>query len=361
MDPTNPAAFNHRYEKINKIVLHFVDHGNPTAPLIILVHGFPDFWYGWRYQVPFLTSLGFRVIVPDVRGYGESDSLKVVPGDRHALDFFTWKSVCGDLAALIDFLDNEPVRKRALNIQNGKGKAIFLGHDWGGVIVYRMAMHHPDRVRAVISLSTAYYPPLTTHMPLTTIVKYNPQFKYQLWFAADYGTAEFVNANIEAFVDSIFVPALTDPSYAGKGFFTADSIESAVFGDGTTLPSVFETAQERKYYVDTFKRTGMEGGFNYYKTRHHNYIDEMKLSPFIKHPVLFIAGTDDAALPPSMAKNMPKYISDLHMEKVRGGHWIQVERRKEVNSMITDWLASKALLPEIFEKKAGKKAGGAKL
>ncbi|KAI8801349.1 Alpha/Beta hydrolase protein [Cladochytrium replicatum] len=359
-DPANPASFNHQYEKTNGIRLHFVDEGNLNGPLIFLVHGFPDIWYGWRFQISFLASLGFRIVVPDMRGYGETETRTVLPGDRHALEFFTWKSVSGDLAALIDFINDEPHRRKALKIKKGKGTAIFLGHDWytkrttdihsvikisfanhrGGVTVFRMAMHHPTRVSAVISLCVTYYPPFTSYMPLQKIVKHNPQFQYHLWFAADYGTVEFINANTETFIDTLFTPAPEPDEKLPR--LTGSGLDS---GDGKKPRSVLESGEVHQFYVDTFKRTGFQGGLNYYKTRFLNYMDELNMPAQYRHPVLFIAGSDDPALPVSMARSMPKFIPDLTMEALTAGHWVQVEQHDGVNKMIREWLDRKGMLP----------------
>ncbi|CAG8749564.1 27625_t:CDS:2, partial [Dentiscutata erythropus] len=72
MDPQASNSFRHRFTFVNGITYHYVDEGEERNDAIILCHGFPDLWYGWRYQIPFLVSKGFRVIVPDLRGYGQT-------------------------------------------------------------------------------------------------------------------------------------------------------------------------------------------------------------------------------------------------------------------------------------------------
>ncbi|KAJ2339122.1 hypothetical protein GGF43_006713, partial [Coemansia sp. RSA 2618] len=130
----DPESFNHCFALVNGIRMHYVDQG--TGPLAVLcVHGFPDLWYGWRFQIPFLVSLGYRVVVPDMRGYGQTDA-------THALSGYTAKSITHDLVALLDHL--------------GISTAVWAGHDWGGMHVWRAALWHPERVLGVISFCTPF-------------------------------------------------------------------------------------------------------------------------------------------------------------------------------------------------------------
>ena len=106
-----------------------------AGPAVVFVHGFPELGYSWRHQLPALAQAGFRAIAPDMRGYGET----TVPLD--AADY-QHRLICDDLVALLDVL--------------GLARAVFVGHDWGGVIVWAMALHHPARVRAVAGINTPY-------------------------------------------------------------------------------------------------------------------------------------------------------------------------------------------------------------
>jgi pimeloyl-ACP methyl ester carboxylesterase len=105
------------------------------GPLVILIHGFPESWYSWRHQIPALADAGYRVAAPDVRGYGGSDK-------PLAIEAYSIKNMCADIGGLIAAL--------------GAERAIVVGHDWGAAIAYRMALFHPERVRAVAGLSVPY-------------------------------------------------------------------------------------------------------------------------------------------------------------------------------------------------------------
>ena len=121
-----------RFSRIatNGINLHVAEAGPEDGPLVILLHGFPEFWYGWRHQIGPLASLGYRVIAPDQRGYNTSDK---PPGvGSYALD-----KLSDDVVGLIDAL--------------GRDRARVIGHDWGGVVAWASILRHPSRFdRAVI-------------------------------------------------------------------------------------------------------------------------------------------------------------------------------------------------------------------
>ena len=127
-----------RYQNANGIRLHYVEQG--TGPLVLMLHGFPDFWRSWRHQIPAIAAAGYRVIALDLRGYHLSDRPDGVAA--YQLDTLT-----ADVVALID--------------QLGEAPPVVIGHDWGGVIAWQFAMHHSESLRSLIVLNaphpTAFY------------------------------------------------------------------------------------------------------------------------------------------------------------------------------------------------------------
>jgi soluble epoxide hydrolase/lipid-phosphate phosphatase len=119
--------------------MHYVEMAPPAEcrGTVVCVHGFPDTWYGWRHQIRSIASEGYHVIVPDQLGYGETDCPSEI--SSYGMKFLT-----EHMAALLDVL--------------GLKSAVFLGHDWGGTLVWNMAMQYPDRVSAVGSVCTPPYP-----------------------------------------------------------------------------------------------------------------------------------------------------------------------------------------------------------
>src|SRR5499427_1122733 len=121
------------YAEIGDVRLHYVEAGD--GPLIVLLHGFPEFWYGWRLQIQPLAAAGFRVVAPDTRGYNLSSR----PDGVAAYDI-------GKLAADV----------RDLIHERGAETALLVGHDWGGSIVWATAMNHPEVVDRLVILNAAH-------------------------------------------------------------------------------------------------------------------------------------------------------------------------------------------------------------
>ncbi|KAB5595358.1 hypothetical protein CTheo_1230 [Ceratobasidium theobromae] len=188
----DPKNFNHRYERLSTgRNYHFIDQYPPgdhgtDSPTLLLVHGFPDCWYGWRYQIKAWAAQGWRVVVPDKPGYGGTDQ----PKDIKA---YTTKSICADLAALLDLI--------------GVQRVILVGHDWGAETVWRFCLWHTQRVRAVIALSVPFYPPAPEHIPMDEMVRRVPSFGYQKYLADPKSAAE-IDQNVGTLV-SKFRPLST--------------------------------------------------------------------------------------------------------------------------------------------------------
>ena len=126
-------------EGVNGLSMHVAEQGE--GPAIVLSHGFPELWYSWRHQIPALAEAGFRVLAPDQRGYGDTTA-------PEAVEDYSQRDFCEDLVAMLDRLEIE--------------QAVFVGHDWGGAVVWNMALHFPERVRAVAGVNTPFrgQPPL---------------------------------------------------------------------------------------------------------------------------------------------------------------------------------------------------------
>ncbi|RUP43291.1 Alpha/Beta hydrolase protein [Jimgerdemannia flammicorona] len=179
MDINNPVSFNHKTAFVNGInirvyklgfpvespflipvLIHlnpsfnlspstdYVDQNPESQNVILCVHGWPDLWYGWRHQIVHLANKGYRVIAPDLRGFGETvsaDGYAIVVDAPASSSEYGYGTVSTDLVRLLDHLSIPQV--------------ILLGHDWGGLVVWRMTAFYPDRVKAVASFCTPYIPP----------------------------------------------------------------------------------------------------------------------------------------------------------------------------------------------------------
>lgn len=130
----------HEYLKTNGVTLHTVLSGPEAGAPVILLHGFPEFWYGWRRQIPYLVERGYRVIVPDQRGYNLSDKPKTV-GD------YRIGELARDVVGLMDTLGYE--------------KVYLVGHDWGAAVAWWVATKFPERLKKLVILNVPY-PTLTS-------------------------------------------------------------------------------------------------------------------------------------------------------------------------------------------------------
>ena len=120
---------------VNGVTLRVHEAGDPANPTVVLCHGFPELAYSWRHQMAPLADAGFHVIAPDQRGYGHSSAPREI-------DAYGITQLTDDLTGLLDHF--------------GKDDAVFVGHDWGALIVWDLSRLHPERVRAVVGVSVPF-------------------------------------------------------------------------------------------------------------------------------------------------------------------------------------------------------------
>ena len=296
------------------------------GPLVLLIHGWPESWYSWRHQIGPLREAGYRVVVPDVRGYGESDA-------PQAVEAYDMENMIGDVLGLLDHFAQE--------------RAVLIGHDWGAPIVWNTTALHPDRVRAVAALSVPYAPRgKISSLDLWKQI-YAGRFFYQLYFQEP-GVAE---AEFEADIRT----ALRKIYYAGsgdspKGMFRSDKLPDARmlddFPDPAKLPG-WLTDQDIDYYTEQFRKSGFRGPLNRYRNQQRDWERLTALGGArITRPACFIAGRRDGVLKfvPNfdMVEHMKRWVDDLRVcEIIEGaGHWIQQERPDEVTRLLLGFLAT---------------------
>ena len=128
-------AIEHTTINTNGIKMHIASIG--TGPVVLLLHGFPELWYSWRHQLLYLSSVGYRAIAPDLRGYGDTES-----PESHTS--YTVLHIVGDLVGALDELGIE--------------KVFLVGHDWGAIIAWYFCLFRPDRIKALVNLSVQFFP-----------------------------------------------------------------------------------------------------------------------------------------------------------------------------------------------------------
>ena len=233
----------------------------------------------------------------------------------------------GDLVGLLDHL--------------GVKKAIFCGHDWGGMVVWQMPLMHPGRVAGVIGLNTPFMPRSPFEPIAAMRMRFGPDM-YIVWFQTPGDADAVLGADVEKTMrffmrraDRLAAPA--DPPEGGSTF----AFKALLQGwDASDTSGQLLTAEELAAFVETFQATGFTGGINWYRNFTRNWErSEGQAARLDGLPCLMITAELDAVLSPAMAEGMPGMIDDLEMHMVAGsGHWTQQEKPDEVNRLILDWL-----------------------
>ncbi|KAI1861184.1 hypothetical protein JX265_009803 [Neoarthrinium moseri] len=323
--PDDPSV-QHLDAKIGPYNYHYM-LSSPPSPVatVLLVHGWPDLGMAWRYQVPFLTSLGLRVIVPDMLGYGRTSA----PAD---FEEYSLKKLSGHLAQLVEQVV-------------GKGEKVILGgHDWGAALVWRLAMWHPEITMAVFSLNVPYTAPHKQYADLETVAKLVPSFRYQLQLASP-ETERIVAAKPERlrqFINTLYGGATPEGQSA---FSTAEGLlEDRIDQVG---PAKLMSAEMVDFYVREYSRNGLHGPTNWYRTRKPNFDEEKPLADIeggykFKVPAMVVMGEKDIALPPKLADGMEVHFENrLRKEVAKGvGHWAMWQDPEAINKYIGEFLGS---------------------
>lgn len=312
---------------------------------VVLAHGFPELAYSWRHQFPALVEAGFRVIAPDQRGYGLTDRPEDVA--LYSLDY-----LCRDLVGMLD----------ALGIE----KAVFVGHDWGGGVVWRMPLLFPDRVAGVVGVNTPFGRPPGPRPPLERMREFRGDDNYVVAFQEPGVADEILGSDVEK-TFRLFMRdsrmsagefAALPPDAPERKFQLLKMLEAPLDPEAGVLISEEELA----FYVDTFERTGFTGGINWYRNIDRNWEASKGLEFRVEQPSLYIGAADDTVLPPSSADGMEAFVPNLEKYTIEDcGHWTQQDKPEELNRILIDWLqrhfgreAATGFPPELS---AGYKAG----
>ena len=295
---------------------------------IIFCHGFPELAFSWRHQLAACEAAGRWAIAPDQRGYGLTSRPETVTD-------YDMEHLTGDLVGLMDHLKID--------------KAIFCGHDWGGIIVWQMPLMYPDRCAGVIGLNT----PFMRRSPFDPIAAMRMAFgedMYIVWFQKP-GVADAVlSADADKTIRFFMRKPDSTPMDAGAGLDTSSAAPEGqstfAFGDLLAAWDKSDTANqlltpdELAAFVETFEATGFTGGINWYRNFTRNWERSADLPTRVDGiPCLMIMAEKDVVLSPAMADGMEEVIADLEKVLVKdSGHWTQQEKPKEVNDLILGWM-----------------------
>ncbi|KAF2649745.1 alpha/beta-hydrolase [Lophiostoma macrostomum CBS 122681] len=301
---------------------------NSSLGTILLLHGFPDFSYAWRYQVPYLTSLGYRVIAPDLIGYANTDA----PWE---ISNWALKAQSGDIASLLD--------------QVAPGEKIILGgHDWGAGLAYMFAAWHPEYLKAFFTLSVPYTrpwlgPALGWNDTLDLVENGTyPTLAYQLqWRDPAMDRNYSTEADVRQFYNAAFGGVTADGVGALSPFTGIDHDILPFLGNQTSIPP-----DDFEIYVKKISQKGLRGGLNWYRTRRMNWEDELELAVEweskggfrFSTPYLFVVAEQDTFMPPKYYADLGQYFDQLTQESVDAGHWSMWEKPDEVNAILGKWI-----------------------
>ncbi|MBE5477818.1 hypothetical protein E3G68_005151 [Mycobacteroides abscessus] len=320
---------------------HYLESGPADGPLMIFVHGWPSIGLMWRAQMNAFAIDGWRCVAPDLRGYGESSA-------PAAHDAYTIEEVVTDMTELHDHLGGEP--------------AIWVGHDWGSVVVGDLAAHHPERSRGVVLTSLAYYPQghtMATVVPLVdrTIYPANEypdgQWDYYRYYTTHFDSAVAdLDADLASSLASIFRPG--DPASVGAispnavvqrnggRFGTAHHAPPTDPDPALWPPADFDTL------LRAFEVHGFGPGCAWYLNDDAAlaYAREAPNGGRLSQPVLFINGDFDQIC--SITGNrqgdpMRAACADLTVVSMPAGHWLPLELKADHIQAIRTWLRDKNL------------------
>jgi pimeloyl-ACP methyl ester carboxylesterase len=273
--------------RVGGVNLHVVEAGPDNGPLVILLHGFPEFWWGWRKQIPALARAGFRVVVPDQRGYNTSD--KPLGVRAYELD-----ALAADAIGLID--------------SYGRERAHLVGHDWGGLVAWWAASRHPERI-ARLAILNAPHPAVGVDY-LRRHASQIARSSYIAFFQLPWLPETVLGRRDHAALRK----ALTRSSR--RGTFAAADLE---------------------VYADTWRQPGaLTAMLNWYRALRHR---PALTNPRVDASTLVIWGVRDAALEVGLAEASLALCGNGRLVRIEDAtHWVHLEEAERVNEELVAFM-----------------------
>lgn len=289
------AAIEHTNIKANSITFHCATAGDPARPMLLFLHGFPEFWYAWRHQLTALSDQ-FFCVAPDTRGINRSEK----PLD---VDEYVLAELVADAVGLIEAF--------------GKESATVIGHDWGGFAAWETAIRRPDVVDRLVILNCAHPGVMSEELHRKGSAQ-QKRSQYMLLFRSDQAEGLLAADNFAGFRTNIL-----EPQIAAGNMTEADA----------------------EAYVEAWSVDGaLTSGLNYYRANRSGPPSGDDAEPRkvadtrIAVPTMVIWGKRDPYFSPQCLKRMPEAVPDLRMEKFSGAdHWIVHQKPKEVTALIRDF------------------------
>ncbi|MEY2470611.1 MAG: hypothetical protein QOF21_3309 [Actinomycetota bacterium] len=302
----------------NGVTLRVLDAGE--GPAVLLAHGFPELGYSWRHQIQPLAAAGYRVIVPDQRGYGGSSRPETITD-------YDITHLTDDLAGVLDAL--------------GEKNAVIVGHDWGSFVASHFAQLKPAYTQALVNMSVPHLPRGAVSVTEGLKAVFGEDTFFYILYFQEVGPAdeELARDPRRTMTRLLCGTSVSD----GASLFDPEDMKKDDRGFVDRLPPepkelpAWITEAEVDHYVDEFTRTGFTGGINWYRNFHRNWeltpqLDGMKIDV----PSLFIGGKNDPVVvmsPPSAGHHvLSDHRGDVLVDDA--GHWVQQEKPAEVNAAL---------------------------
>jgi pimeloyl-ACP methyl ester carboxylesterase len=277
----------HRFAVVNGVRLHYVEVG--SGPLVVLLHGFPDFWHSWRHQIPALVTAGFRILAPDLRGYNESDKPPGVENYRLEL-------LISDVAGLIEHA--------------GESQASVVGHDWGGGIAWSLAMHRPEVVRKLVILNAPHPAAFLRELR-------RPSQLLRSWY-----------------VFFFQLPWLPEWCLRMGNF----ALLERTLRHDPVRPDAFTEEDLRRYKRALSQPGAITAAINYYRAALRHACDPAQSIRTIPAATLLIWGQRDRYLGPGLTEGLEQWVPHIRIARLDASHWVQSDAPEEVNRLLVEFL-----------------------
>ena len=279
----------HAYVPASGVRLHLVRAGPAGGPPVILLHGFPEFWYGWRYQIPYLAQEGYRVWVPDQRGYNLSE--KPRPVAAYNLDV-----LAADVIALIRVTGHDSV--------------FLVGHDWGAAVAWWVAIKYPELLNRLVILNVPHPIVMARHTrhSLEQIARSWYIFFFQL-------------------------PRLPELLFRARGYrFGLKALELS------SRPDTFTNGDVEAYRRAWARPGAVTGMINWYRATRQTHTARLA-SLRVTTPTLIIWGAHDLALSRALAPKSLEMCDNGRLVFIENAtHWVQHDEPARVNELIRSFV-----------------------
>ncbi|OSC99357.1 alpha/beta-hydrolase [Trametes coccinea BRFM310] len=304
---------------------YFYQPATPGKPTLLFIHGFPSSSYDWHRQVEYLRPKGYGLLVPDLLGAGETSK----PDDPEA---FRMVRIARDI---VDLLDVE-----------GLDKVVGIAHDWGSVVLSRLANLFPDRFYAFAWLVVSYAPPNPVPINIDAVIGHlktmtgNGRYGYWKWFNED-DTYLICDKNLDSMLQLAYAK---DPAIWLDWLTPVGKTKEWV--EGNRQPGIPDwlTPQEYEHMRETMAKGSFKSYLNYYKvaTRSLNVPDDKEIPQeayYIRKPALFIGAKRDAVAPPDLGRMAcEQFVPHAKIVEFDTGHWVQLQATEQVNKELEEWI-----------------------